>query len=77
VSRDHLTEVLAAALTLPGVCSPGSSLSRTMLLARRSHRLADRPSCIARVLEEAAAAGAEQIIFVSAAPSRWRRTSFA
>ena len=33
-----------------------------------SHRLADRSSALGRVVEEAAAAGAEQIIIVSAAP---------
>jgi len=69
VSRDHLTEVLAAALTLPGVCSPRLvTFAHDAFWRGESHRLADRPSSIARVLEEAAAAGAEQIIFVSATP---------
>jgi hypothetical protein len=69
VSRDHVTEVLAAALTLPGVCTPRLvTFAHDAFWRGESHRLADRPSCIARVLEEAAAAGAEQIIFVSAAP---------
>jgi hypothetical protein len=69
VSRDHLTEVLAAALTLPGVCSPRLvTFAHDAFWRGESHRLADRPSSIARVLEEAAAAGAEQVIFVSATP---------
>jgi hypothetical protein len=69
VSRDHLTEVLAAALTLPGVCSPRLvTFAHDAFWRGETHRLADRPSSIARVLEEAAAAGAEQIIFVSATP---------
>jgi hypothetical protein len=68
VSRDHLTEVVAAALTLPGVCEPRLvTFAHDAFWRGETHRLADRPSCIARVLEEAAAAGAEQIIFVSAA----------
>ena len=69
VSRDHVTEVLAAALTLPGVCSPRLvTFAHDAFWRGETHRLADRPSCIARLLEEAAAAGAEQIILVSAAP---------
>ena len=32
------------------------------------HRLLDRPAALARLLEEAAAAGAEQVILVSASP---------
>jgi len=69
VSRDHVAEVLAAALTLPGVCSPRLvTFAHDGFWRGESHRLADRPSCIARLIEEAAAAGAEQIVVVSAAP---------
>lgn len=33
------------------------------------HRLVDRPSCLSRLLEEVAAAGAEQVIIVAATPT--------
>jgi hypothetical protein len=69
VSRDHLTEVLAAALTLPGVCTPRLvTFAHDGFWRGESHRLADRPSCIGRLIEEAAAGGAEQIVVVSASP---------
>jgi hypothetical protein len=62
-------DVLAAALTLPGVAEP-----RLMRFAAdaywrgETHRLADRPACLGRLMEEAAAAGAEQVVVVSASP---------
>ena len=62
-------DVLAAALSVPGV-----SEARLVQFATESywrgetHRLIDRPACIARLLEEAAAAGAEQVVIVSAVP---------
>jgi Patatin-like phospholipase len=68
LARDHLVDVLRAALTVPGVTDP--------VLVRwaadgywrgETHRLVDRPGCLGRLLEEAAAAGAEQAILVSAA----------
>lgn len=64
-----LADVLAAALSLPGV-----SDSRLVKFAPdaywrgETHRLSDRPASIGRLLEEAAAAGAEQVMIVSASP---------
>lgn len=68
-TQAFLADVLAAALSLPGV-----SESRLVKFAPDSywrgetHRLSDRPSSIGRLLEEAAAAGAEQVIVVAATP---------
>ncbi len=65
-TQGFLADVLAAALTLPGVSDP-----RLMRFAPDSywrgetHRLMDRPASIGRLLEEAAAAGAEQVIVVA------------
>lgn len=64
-----LADVLAAALTLPGVCD-----ARLVRFAPdaywrgETHRLIDRPASIGRLLEEAAAAGAEQVLIVAATP---------
>ncbi len=69
VARDHVVEVLAAALTLPAVCEPRLvRFAPDTYWRGEAHRLADRPSAIGRVLEEVAAAGAEQVIIVSASP---------
>jgi hypothetical protein len=68
-TQGFLADVLAAALTLPGV-----SESRLLRFAPDSfwrgevHRLTDRPASIGRLLEEAAAAGAEQVVIVAATP---------
>ncbi|MEY4636889.1 MAG: hypothetical protein RJA55_2687 [Acidobacteriota bacterium] len=62
-------DVLAAAMSLPGVSDP-----RLVQFAPESywrgetHRLVDRPACLARLLEEAAAAGAEQVVIIAATP---------
>ena len=64
-----LADVLAAALSLPGV-----SDERLVRFAPDSywrgetHRLTDRPGSVGRLLEEAAAAGVEQVMVVSASP---------
>jgi hypothetical protein len=66
-TQGFLADVLAAALTLPGV-----SEARLLRFAPDSywrgetHRMTDRPASIGRLLEEAAAAGAEQVLIVSA-----------
>jgi hypothetical protein len=66
-SQGFLADVLAAALSLPGV-----SDARLVKYAADSywrgetHRLIDRPASIGRLLEEAAAAGAEQVMIVAA-----------
>lgn len=62
-------DVLAAAMSVPGVSDP-----RLVQFAPESywrgetHRLCDRPACLARLIEEAAAAGAEQVVIVAATP---------
>jgi predicted acylesterase/phospholipase RssA len=69
IAREHLADVLAASLTLPGVCPPRLvTFAADAYWRGETHRLADRPSSVARLLEEVAAAGAEQLIVVSAAP---------
>ena len=69
LARDHLVDVLRAALSVPGLTTP--TLFRFApdgYWRGEAHRLVDRPAGLARLLEEAAAAGAEQVILVSAAP---------
>ncbi len=69
VARDHVADVLGAALTLPGVSEPRLvGFAPDAYWRGESHRLADRTAAVGRVIEEAAAAGAEQLIVVSAAP---------
>lgn len=69
VARDHLVDALAAAVSLPGVCRPRLvTFAAETFWRGESHRLADRTACLGRLLEEAAASGAEQLILVSAAP---------
>jgi len=68
-ARDHLADVLGAAMTLPGACEPRMVGFATDAYWRgEAHRLADRTAAVSRCIEEAAAAGAEQLIVVSAAP---------
>ncbi len=65
--RGFVADVLAAALSVPGI-----SDARLVQFAPdaywrgETHRLIDRPAAFARLLEEAAAAGAEQVVIVSA-----------
>jgi hypothetical protein len=67
--QGFLADVLAAAVSLPGV-----SDARLVQFAPdaywrgETHRLTDRPASIARLLEEAAAAGVEQVLVVAATP---------
>lgn len=67
--QGFLADVLASALSLPAV-----SDARLVRFAPDSywrgetHRLSDRPGSIGRLIEEAAAAGAEQVMIVAAAP---------
>jgi hypothetical protein len=68
-TQGFLADVLAAALT-----PPGASEARLIRFTPdaywrgETHRLVDRPASIGRLLEEAAAAGAEQVIVVAATP---------
>ena len=63
------TDVLAASLSLPGVTDPRLvRFAPDAYWRGETHRLMDRPASFARLLEEAAAAGAEQVVIVSASP---------
>ena len=65
--RDHVVDILSASQCLPVVTDPWPVTFATESYWRgETHRLCDRPECVGRLLEEAAAAGAEQVIVVSA-----------
>lgn len=67
-SRDHAFDVLAAALSLPVATEPHlATFSAEGPWRGETHRLCDRPASLGRLLREVAAAGAEQVILVSAA----------
>lgn len=64
-----VADVLAAALSLPGVSDPRlMRFSPDAYWRGETHRLTDRPAAFGRLLEEAAAAGAEQVVVVAATP---------
>ncbi|MEW5980796.1 MAG: hypothetical protein AB1806_00330 [Acidobacteriota bacterium] len=67
MDRDHVMDVLAAALSVPVVNEPSSlTFSPEGYWRGETHRVCDRPGSVARLLEEVSAAGAEQVIVVSA-----------
>ena len=58
-----------AALSVPGLTDPALlSFASDSYWRGEVHRIVDRPASLGRLLEEAAAAGAEQVIVVSASP---------
>lgn len=62
-------DVVAAAVSPPGVADPRLvQFAPDSYWRGETHRLTDRPAALARLLEEAAAAGAEQLVVISAAP---------
>ncbi len=62
-------DVLAAAMSLPGVSDPRLvQFTPDSYWRGETHRLVDRPGCLARLIEEAAAAGAEQVVIIAATP---------
>ena len=62
-------DVLAASLSLPGVTDPRLvRFAPDAYWRGETHRLTDRPGCVGRLIEEAAAAGAEQVVIVAATP---------
>jgi hypothetical protein len=66
-SREHAFDALAAALALPVATEPHLvTFSAEGPWRGETHRLGDRPGALGRLLEEVAAAGAEQVIIVSA-----------
>lgn len=67
--RDQLADVIAGALQLPSVTAPRSmTFPAEHYWQGETHRLCDRPELVHRLVEEAIGLGAEQIVFVSAAP---------
>lgn len=69
VGRDHALDALAAALAVPLATEPELvTFAAEGPWRGETHRLCDRPGALARVLEEVAAAGAEQVLIVSATP---------
>jgi hypothetical protein len=66
--RNLAMDVLAASLCLPLVCEPWRvTFSAESYWRGETHRWSDRPAALARLLEEVQAAGAEQVVVVSAA----------
>ena len=66
-ARDHALDALAAALAIPLATEPHlMTFAQEGPWRGETHRLCDRPGALARVLEEVAAAGAEQVIVLSA-----------
>jgi hypothetical protein len=67
-SRGHAFDALSAALALPVATEPHlTTFSAEGPWRGETHRLCDRPGSLGRLLREVAAAGAEQVIVVSAA----------
>ncbi|HEX8029475.1 MAG TPA: hypothetical protein VF491_13470, partial [Vicinamibacterales bacterium] len=68
-TQSFLADVLAAALSLPGISDPRLvRFAPDAYWRGETHRLTDRPGSIGRLIEEAAAAGAEQVMIVAATP---------
>src|SRR5262245_43394583 len=65
--RDHVMDAIAAALSVPILTEPHLVTFGTDTFWRgETHRACDRPAALVRLLEEVSAAGAEQVIMVSA-----------
>jgi hypothetical protein len=68
-TQPYLIDALCASLGLPGLTDPRLVIFAPDAYWRgETHRIVDRPACLGRLLEEAAAAGAEQAIVISASP---------
>jgi hypothetical protein len=68
VARDHTLHAVAGALALPVVSEPALlQFPPESYWRGETHRLAARPGAVVRLLEEVAAAGAEQVVLVTAA----------
>ena len=69
LAREHLADAVAAALAVPWACEPRLvRFAPDTYWRGETHRLCDRPGALSRVLEDAAAAGIEQVILVTGAP---------
>jgi len=68
-SRDHLLDALLAALAVPIATDPHLiAFAAESAWRGETHRACDRPGALSRLVEEIAAAGAEQVVLVSASP---------
>jgi hypothetical protein len=66
-ARDHALDALAAALAVPVATEPHLvTFSAEGPWRGETHRTCDRPGALTRVLDEVAAAGAEQVLVLSA-----------
>ena len=69
VGRDYLVDAVSAAFAVPLVSDAHTlTFAPDAYWRGETHRLCDRPASLARVLEELAALGTEQVLVVSAAP---------
>jgi hypothetical protein len=69
VARDHLMDAVAACVAIPVATDPHVLRFPVDGTWRgEAHRACDRPGALERLLDEVAAAGAEQVILISAAP---------
>jgi patatin-like phospholipase len=67
--RMHMMDALAACLAIPAGTNPHLvAYAAEGPWQGETHRVCDRPGSLVRLIEEAALAGAEQIVIVSAAP---------
>ena len=67
--RQYAIDAIAAALSIPVATEPHLvSFAPDSPWRGETHRLCDRPDATARLFEEVASAGAEQIVLVSALP---------
>jgi hypothetical protein len=67
IGRDHAIDIVAGALSVPlGVDPYLITFAADTYWRGETHRLADRPGAVGRVLEELYAAGASQVVLVSA-----------
>ena len=68
-ARGLLVDVVSAAATLPAASEPHAlRLPADGYWRGEVHRVCDRPAAVTRLLEEAAAAGVEQVLIVTASP---------
>jgi hypothetical protein len=73
VGRDYLVDAVAGALAVPIATDPHTIVFASDAYWRgESHRLCDRPSALARLLDELVALDVQQMLIVSAAPESAR-----
>jgi hypothetical protein len=70
IARDHALDALAGSLAVPIATEPHLvTFAPEGPWRGETHRVCDRPGALARLLEEVAIAGAEQVILLSASPA--------